>query len=892
MKLALHIPSRAFLLGAIALMLASSAFAEALSPTLKFSLDSVELGVGRQRVAFSRKGPEAPFAITTSIRKDDQWETMFDAGRPLLRGASFDLAPTEYEVLADTRARKEVLLRGRQTTHSYDYEIRVEASAGNPLIKLEIICRLPNGLKLSGLEPVAALWMSKPEVEMAVDQGPDSIYGSLGIPHGFGFPAAYVWDEGKESAVFFEMSPMTWFSPGGVHRFHDIRIMTQPADGNTGLGMHLKKVSGSRIPAGEMVTVFHLHGAPRAAKPARLEAVGRMIEIFAPLHPGTSKFPKNYLHNREVSWEDFTRRAIEDLMRTNVTYREIEALWNDAPLGLVGPHNKLLVHSGSSRDEGSSFGWDFSTVNNHLSPWILYTRLNPDDRMRAFALNKRDGLPRFYDPNAGIIRHGTREPAHVGDMEMSWQNFFFHFEMLRVYDALAPEDFNPAVAGRLLMSADGLIELARNVDYVFPQWWNPYLKEPADQKDVPQLGKVREPWQVGAYAYIMMRAFEITGDGKYLEEARHSIRTLLTDMEYTVSNEVYTRTYTDPADFPVTELFGNSYGVAAARKVAEATGEKVFLGYSRDFLHTLLRLTFWYEDATDVVSQDLRSAGLFYPHGGAHVATSWETFEAYVGIVDALGRDLDNPLCELLLKLCNLNRMNSFYFYPAVYTPAVQALDANRRKDIGQYFPIEPFYSLEGMGGHIGPTAAYMAGLGMWNYWLYEALADADDREVMVLNTAVLENFEEALSAERSFIVFNPTDTAREIRLRVKHLSFLSGSRYELSIRDRSGRETKDVVEKPQLEEGYSLALAPQEHRRMIIRSPDAASKKKGLRAARLARDKLSYAYARLHRAGKGGEARDLDALTALFHTAMQDYREKDYEAAARLAADIVGDLE
>jgi len=854
---------------------------------LATSPDRVELAVGAQKVTFSRDGDAGTeaFVLTTQVRTGENWEPLFDAGLPLLSGTSFNLAPTEYVVQSNTDTHKAVVLRGKHPSLGYRYEIRAEASDESPLLKLTITCRLPSGLTLSGPEPVAALWMRNRAPELTVDQGPDSIYGSLAIPHNFGFPAAYLWDGGKEAAVFFDLRPMTWFSPGGVHRFHDIRIMTYSADEHSGLGMHLKKVSGNRLPEGDMVTVLYLHSAPRAAKPEKLEAIGRMIEIFAPLHPATSTLPRNSIGDGEVSWEYFAKRAILDLMLPQRTYAEIDSLWSDPPMGLVGPYQKMLVHPGRQQEPGQQLGWDFSTVNNHLSPWILYSRLHPDERIRSFALAKRDGLPRFYDPLSGIIRYGTREPARLGDVDMSWQNFFFHFETLRAYDALAPEDFNPAVAGRLLMAADGLIDLAHNVNYVFPQWWNAKTKQPESQQDAPALGKVREPWQAGTYAYVMMRAFEMTDDPKYLEEAQRSIETLLTKMEFTVSNDVYTRTYTDPADFPIAELFGNSYGIIAARKVAEATGDKKFPGYSRDFLHTLLRLTFWYEDETDAVSRDLRNAGLFYPHGGAHVTTPWENLEAYVGIVDVLANNSAPAIRELLLKLANLNRINSYYYYPAVYTPTVQALDPGRPKDLGQYFPIEPFYSLEGTSGHAGLGAAYMASLGMWNYWLYEALAQCDDREVMLLNTTVLETFEEALAAERTFIAFNPTEKERSFQVSLKHLP---EGQYDVLLRGPGGEEMWEHASTAELEEGYPVTLAPMEHCQIKFTATDAPAKKEAIQIARHARDTLSHAYARLQQSAESVEPGALAGLAEDFKKAVQQYQNMEYAVATRRAQEIL----
>jgi hypothetical protein len=375
----------------------------------------------------------------------------------------------------------------------------------------------------------------------------------------------------------------------------------------------------------------------------------------------------------------------------------------------------MIVHPGRVTTDAAyaQQHWDFSTVNNHLTPWLLLARLYGDDKVLRLGLQKEAALPRFYDPRSHLIRHGTRQPAHVGNLEMSWQDFFFHEETLRAASATAAGDFNPAVVGRFLMATKGLRDLARRVDSVFPQWFDPYQKQAVVQNDHKQLGKVREPWQAGAYALLLWQAFDITGDQELLNEAQRAIETLMERMQYRVQNELYDRHYSNPAEFPITELFGNAYGIAAAYRMYEETGNPKFLRYSRDFMNTLLRLTFWYEDETDAVSRELRNAGLFYPHCGAHVATPWETTEAHLMIAWTLKHDRAHPLTALLLKLSNLNRVNAFHFFPATWTAPVLALDKDNRPALGRYFPIEPFYCLEGPGGHRGPTAAYMAGMAL-----------------------------------------------------------------------------------------------------------------------------------------------------------------------------------
>jgi len=284
--------------------------------------------------------------------------------------------------------------------------------------------------------------------------------------------------------------------------------------------------------------------------------------------------------------------------------------------------------------------WDFSGVNNYVAPWIGIERLNPDRTQREFLKSKYSNLPLFFDPNAGLIRWGVRHADHQGDFSMSWQNFTFSLETLKTLNMVAPEMFNPALSGQFLLSADGLIELAHNVDYIFPQWFDPYKKISIIQQDVKSLDIVYEPWQTGTFAYLMAQAYELSGDKKYLDEAMISIEKLLSgDLEFTVKNDYYDITYNDPVDFPIAEIFGNGWGIAAGQKIHELTGNEKYLQYSKDFLNNLLRATFWYESELEVDPKDLilKNAGLFKAHGDYLGAAPWETI-SYCNSIKALIR--------------------------------------------------------------------------------------------------------------------------------------------------------------------------------------------------------------------------------------------------------------
>jgi len=921
-------------------------------PSTPLALDSDTIGLYRFDSADSNSFPDESvlgnpallsttdgmLKMTTFVRKSGSWVPFFDGGHPLLEGAAFNLEPDTYAVQEDSDTRKAVLFAGIHPTEGYNWDALVEANAGSPMIKFTVTCHLSSALSIaSEPQPTAAFWMNKPSADVLVEQGPMSIYG--GTNYGLGFPAAYLWDQGKEAVVFFDMTPMTWMGPGNIRRFRDCRIKSISQSGQFGLGLVPFAKSGNSIDAGDMVTQYYLYEGPRDSQPRKLEGLEKMVEVCSPLHPSTAWFPTNRIPPYELSWHVFAEKAIEELMLPNVTYHDEYSGWDDGPLNLVGQVLNIRTHPGRPYNTG----WDNSTVNNHLSPWILFTRLNANQAKRDFAMMKKDALPLFYDPQAKMIRWGTRQPPHIGDTSMSWQNFFYHIETIRSARVLDPNDYNPAIAGRFLMATEGLMEYGHNADYVFGQFFNPFTKQAIVQQDRPDLGVIREPWQTGTYSLIMLYAYEMTNDKIYLQEAKTAIETLLTNMSFTVSNDHYNITYTDPADFPITELFGNAYGAVAAYKIYEIEGDTDFLRYSHDFIDTLLRLTFWYEDETDIYSRDLGNLGLFIPHGGAGNTTPWETTEAYFAITWLLKHYRYSPYEQLFLKLANLYRINSFHYYPATYTDTVRTLGID--DSVNPYHPVEPFYSME-YGGHTGVPACYMSNTGMWNHWLFDALAQAGDREIMVLNLDVLEDFQQAISsAKRNLVLFNPTQQTRSFIL---SLNSLADGNYNVTTKYSStnicdfnsdgtvnsrdfniiasqwmqppaspsadvaepkdsfvdyadlavfadnwltmDNTTKGTFTKQQLQTGITVKLDPMAHAEVTVENENEPAMEVSITSCRTAQDKIAYAYMLMQvRQRDYGDVSQ--QLKDLFQTAMNDYSNSSYSAAASKAQTIINAL-
>ena len=170
----------------------------------------VEIACRTHKVVFTQD-ESGKYVPTTEVSVDGGWVPMFDAGGPILSGPSFDLYPTSFKVLSAIGKRQSILFQGRHNKPSYDWDLLVEADPNGSLIKFVVTCHLLSDLTMSaGPEPTAAFWMNKPEAALTVDQGPMSIYRSRrgGVPYGFGFPAAYLWDDGQEAVTFFDFTPV------------------------------------------------------------------------------------------------------------------------------------------------------------------------------------------------------------------------------------------------------------------------------------------------------------------------------------------------------------------------------------------------------------------------------------------------------------------------------------------------------------------------------------------------------------------------------------------------------------------------------------------------------------------------------------------------------------
>lgn len=793
------------------------------------TVDRVDMIVGAQKLTLQHDA--GAWRLTTSVREADHWRPMFDAGAPLLGGDSFGLQVQHIDRAEQRGDHAVIVAGGSHQSPDYDYTLRIESEPGASMIHLRLTLTLKKMLILRGLEPRWMIFARRDGAgsgagdDVAINQGPGNIYhGSPDHQWGNSFPAAYLWHDGCEAAVFVDVGVMPWMSPRNLFRFHNVRVQSVKVGDCVGFGLNVVKRNFHQLGPGEVAFDMHLFAAAQPHRPTPSQALHRLIEICQPLHPSQDSPPPNRLDPGHDRWQDFAVGVLHDLMLRGVTWTDIDLpvdrAWHDLPpfndhtIAQVRISPDYAIDSACDAEFNRTDitrHYDFTTCNAYLAAALAFGRAMHDRGVLSFMSPKVRELPMFYDPVAHLWRFSMWHTSGPGEREMSWQNLTFALEADRVHRLTPPSQFTPAVGGQFVLSLTGLRELAKVNNDLLPQWFDPATKRALIQADVPELGVVYEPWQIGTYAWLMCEGYRISGDRGYLDTAGRAIDHVLGGaMNYRVKNTRYDVTYRDPTQFPITEIFGNAWGAAACARLAKLTGDTHFRDRADQFLDSLMRMTYWYESSTtdDLRDRAIHNVGLFRNQGGAFTGSPWENTEATLAMAAYL-RYADGPPPPLVLKLLNLQRINARWFFPPVFPHGVGPC-AKMMNSPASYLPIEDAYTLEngGSNGVMG-RAIYMSAMPMWYELLFEQFAQTDNPRVLAVSLDVPTDFNAALAGRRRrLIIYNPTPQSQHVTLR---LPGLPDGAYRLTV----GGSPPVAMTSADLAAGRSFDLDPQQSLRI-----------------------------------------------------------------------------
>ena len=788
--------------------------------------DNIVLTSGSQILALEDRG-DGSYSIVTYLFDGTDYVKMFDGARSIICGPELAFFPTAYE----TGKRDGVpacRMTGTDPVSGSKFTIVCKAIEEASLFEFDISLKSAGGLDLTN---AAFGFYMNDGAEVTYSQMPPSIYGDY---YGLGMPAAYLWDCGREAVILFDYTDMEWMGETSNAMPTQYKVMGR--NDGSGIFFGLNRMNGNGVTprnSTDITAKFWLYSG-FSEKRTGLDCIAEKALAVAYAHPAKVKWPtvRSDLRGQyQLDWKSVANLTMTGLLNPDA-YNMTSLVMSDPMLTSEKRGGKLYLHY--ARPSSARYSaTDFSCNNNWLSAANAYNRINKNPDFAKALETKMDALQFYYDPECNMIRYGFRFGNQVGTFEMPWQNFFYDVETYRASVTSSMDDFSPAALANLLSSIEGVTELVENCDFVVSQWIYPDSKTSATQQDVSDLGTVYEPWQIGSYAYMLVKAYDVTGEEKYLDMAVNALNKVINEVSFTVKNNRYTREYTDSAEFPTTEIFGTAYGTYAAYRLFELRGNKEYLSWSEDFFGMLMQLTFWYDDNFTSAAESSTWLGLFEPHAGASHPCPWETIEAYIPLTEILDATGDYAFNDLILKLFNCERVSAFNFFPITWNIQFRGQAAYSATD---YFgiPTEPMYNSFG-GGNSDQGALYMSSISFWNYLMFSAFGEADNRDVMALNLNILSGYEEAMqSAERNFVLFNPDDKSVTFNFVQRNLA---DGNYKVTF----AGETKDYSA-GELEKGIGVTLEAGASLRVSVVNSD-KHVKAAARRDEMTRYRIAYTY-------------------------------------------------
>lgn len=689
---------------------------------LRSNPDALELESADQRIEFTSTGRR--MAFRNSVRENGKWAAATLPEIPLVTGLSFTLTPTTLKrsgsaVISQGTARAESS-RGRAL--QYAWNARIDQPGPGNWFRFRIVLNLPEPVRLkqeSAVEPQIIVWLSRASTMMEgqsaswrrvlLDQPTQNSLGAYGND----LPSVYLLDatRGVETMLYFDMSDMGWMSLQNIPRFLAYRCSTVSRlekDGNQtlGIGLVANQATGNTLPAGEVRFSYWLLQRSVHDLLTEQQAVARWMEALLPLFDENLDWPQC-----ATSWREFAAGTVGDLQQ------------KDAALITVNGHRGLRAYVKASselwQETGKSF--ELMTLADVLWPSLLYLKIAPDAAYQEVVDDLLESMPFFYHEDTRSISNDfVRSENEVADSWYPFENSLIKYPMIGALSG------SKVLTGNFLSAYETAVGMAHRYDYLFPIYYR--------TDDLDQRGAGTNYAVAGLYAWGGIIAHRLTGEARYQDEARRAVEVLTTVRAG--------RLFHEPQEL--------AFGALAAAELGMEDA-------SRYLLYEQLRMFYWYTDPSqkthDIRGMVQAAASILYP-------AFKENVEAILPWTAVMRRGL---IVEGLLRFMDQQRRNNFNYFEACQK-------ASGQSPVCPFIPYENLGTLE-LGWQAGVVGKEIYGSGevLWSYLMFEALGTAGDRELMLVNLDLLDAFDSAKFPHRelNFILFNPTGTTRQARIRI-----------------------------------------------------------------------------------------------------------------------------
>ncbi|HEY6815498.1 MAG TPA: hypothetical protein VI168_08170 [Croceibacterium sp.] len=296
------------------------------------------------------------------------------------------------------------------------------------------------------------------------------------------------------------------------------------------------------------------------------------------------------------------------------------------------------------------------------------------------------GVSRFYDRKVRTLR---RYLPNVGEKHGkdpdSVDSWYLYHPMLNL-GRLALRG-NEEARELLLKSVEYGIKAAQHFDYAWP-----IMYKIGDFSVIQQARGDERFGQTdvgGIYAYLMLICFQLTGEDRFVQEARAAIdkaQELRFDLLYQANLTVW--------------------GAVACLRLWRITGEGRYLAQSYSYVAGFFHNAIIWESEIGTAQHFSNFLGVTCLHDGPYMAI-YECFESFVGFEEYLaeaGPELDPAARMLISEYCKYALHRAWYYYPdALPKDAIQ--DGDHQSGVINRtlsFPLEDLYADGQLAGQVG----------------------------------------------------------------------------------------------------------------------------------------------------------------------------------------------
>jgi hypothetical protein len=310
-----------------------------------------------------------------------------------------------------------------------------------------------------------------------------------------------------------------------------------------------------------------------------------------------------------------------------------------------------------------------------------------------------DGLPTFYDENLKTIMRWL--PAAESKLDRASEQkqpkvmdaWYLHHPLLNLSRmALSGDEQAKAL---FLKSIDYSIKVAQKFNYKWPVFYQMETLEVLKAETKP--GEGGEKDVAGAYAHIMLQAWELTKEKRYLDEAEKAAKSLV-DMGFDIFYQAN----------------NSAFSAGAMLRLYQEKGDNLYLDLTYVYIANLFKnVSLW--SCGYGYGENFPTFFALYPLNDAPYTAVYEEQEAYSAIVDLLRRADDVPLLPsvslLLAEFVRYAISRSVHYYPPLLPKEMLADQRESGElDPNLWIPLEDMHDGWEKSGAVGQEV-YGAGL-------------------------------------------------------------------------------------------------------------------------------------------------------------------------------------